>query len=196
MTEYQGITINGVEYVEGTDRSADYDIVFKEPPTDKTILDLGCYMGYYAIRALAEGGAKCAIGIDTNADALTTGAEIANKVGVVNRLKLLPQDFWEFYKGNRFDIVLCLSVLHHFDSIARVYELLDLMNGWARERMVFTVRIPDNPDQTHNYRVNDNGKTKLDLSLKFFQERFPDYKITATEAPSYIKRHIIDIKKV
>jgi cyclopropane fatty-acyl-phospholipid synthase-like methyltransferase len=194
MTEYQAIIINGVEYVAGTDRSADYDLIFKKPPTDKTILDLGCYMGYYSIRAVTE-GARHAVGIDTNVVAIAKGLVVTKEIGIT-KAELLPWDFWEYSTLNKFDIVLCLSVLHHFSSIDRVHELLDRMDEWSLERMVFTVRVPDNPDFTYSYRVNDKGNTKLDLGVKFFEEKFPKYKVTATEAPSYVKRHIIDIRKV
>lgn len=75
---------------------------------DKTILDIGCAGG--AICFLA--GAKSATGIDTNKERVAAANKI-KKENEIESIDFICGNVNEWYKGQFFDCVFLLNVLHH-----------------------------------------------------------------------------------
>lgn len=84
---------------------------------EKTVLDVGCNIGYYCLKAHRK-GAKHVLGIDGD----------SKKICCANDIR----DMWNykglFFKEGRiedvsrfgqFDVVICLSVYHHLDNVFR-----------------------------------------------------------------------------
>jgi ribosomal protein L11 methyltransferase len=59
---------------------------------DRTVLDIGCGSGVLAIAAVCL-GARCAVGVDIDPDALSSAAENLQLNGVDDRVRLEQQDF-------------------------------------------------------------------------------------------------------
>lgn len=129
---YQKIDFDGY-HLEGINRYPEYRAIFPNPPVGKTILDLGCYVGYYIFQSSRD-GAKYCMGIDWNEERINKAEEIKDFLGIQNV---------NFFMGNAvisdiqnpFDIVLCLSVLHHVRHGKEIF--LEKLGAWAKEKIIF-----------------------------------------------------------
>jgi len=75
----------------------------------KTVLDVGCGPGRYAVRA-AERGAEV-VGIDFSPKMLVLARERARDRGVADRCRFVEADFDAYRPEGRFDIVLMMGLL-------------------------------------------------------------------------------------
>ena len=83
---------------------------------NKIICDLGCFHGYFSIKAI-QSGAKNVIGLDRSSTVLETSKLIIEASGLSNEI-----DFKVWQGGDGIpecDLILCLNVLHHFDDISK-----------------------------------------------------------------------------
>jgi tRNA (mo5U34)-methyltransferase len=77
----------------------------------KTVLDIGCNAGFYAIE-MKRRGAALVVGIDSDPGYLRQARFAADICGV--ELDLRQMSIYEVSKlGRRFDIVLCMGVFYH-----------------------------------------------------------------------------------
>lgn len=197
---YQKLEFNGKLYLDGVDRSNDYNTIFKEKPIGKSILDIGCHSGYYSIRAALEGAKKC-LGIELNNVPVQMGQKVISKLNLKN-VKLQTNNIFSINNSLTFDTVLCLNFVHHFaNRIEQFYELLYLINDWAKERIVFTVYMPEEKDKDKNisFAPQATGKLRLRLKPEFFKEYWKSHKVnsysyTSNRAGSG-NRIIVDIIK-
>ena len=134
--EYQKIDFGGKTKIEGRDRSPDYEQIFLSPPKDNTILDIGCNLGYYSIRAGLE-CAKKVVGIDNHQSFLDEAIKVKNELGLDN-VTFECMDF-EDYPPKNFDIILCLNVLHHLPTPQKVENWLIKMERMATKMIVIEV---------------------------------------------------------
>jgi SAM-dependent methyltransferase len=103
----------------------------------KTLLDVGCGSGRYAVAA-AERGAEV-LGIDISPEMLALARQHASERGVADRCRFVLADFDAFAPEERFDVVLMVSVVEYRSSLgADVMRLHDL----AREKAIVTVPLP------------------------------------------------------
>ncbi|GAA2151625.1 class I SAM-dependent methyltransferase [Kitasatospora kazusensis] len=82
------------------------------------VLDLGCGEAPWLLRALAAHPRLRAVGVDTDAEALTLAQRAAETLGVAQRLGLHHQDAREFGLPEPFDVVLCVGATHAFGGLA------------------------------------------------------------------------------
>jgi 2-polyprenyl-3-methyl-5-hydroxy-6-metoxy-1,4-benzoquinol methylase len=127
---YQQIELPFGMTIPGRDCGKVADIVFPERLDGKSVLDVGCYYGYFVHEALNRGASR-AVGVEADAERFAIANEIArlksNGAGIVySRAESISLD-------EQFDIVLLLNVLHHvLDPIAVMLNLASL----CRETMV------------------------------------------------------------
>ena len=99
----------------------------------RTVLDIGCNAGFYAIE-MKRRGAERVVGIDSDNDYLSQARFAAEVIGV--ELELRELSVYDVGRlGERFDIVLFLGVLYH---LRHPLLALDLIHEHvARDLLVF-----------------------------------------------------------
>lgn len=128
---YQSLNLPGNIRTAGHDRSYLEDIIFDEPFEGRTLLDIGCYLGYFCLEAMKRGAAS-ATGIDPNREVIRQARELASLLSL--KPEYICGDFERHdWAGNRYDTVLCLNVLHHlFDPLHAMKTMMEL----ARRRLI------------------------------------------------------------
>lgn len=133
--EYQPRWVNGHEVGEGIRKaSARYDPIAAELEGHRgfRVLDVGAYTGYFSLR-LAEDFDATVTAVDSYRGLRTALAEAADPrvTGVYERLT--PQTLEGL---GEYDVVLCLSVLHH------VPWWEDLLAGLRERARLLFVEVP------------------------------------------------------
>ncbi len=170
---YQQIRFRGKTYVEGTDRSRSYRQLFPRPPVGKTVLDVGCNLGYYSLMALEE-GAQCCRAIDVDPSSTHQLVDIAADLGLT-RLEVVQTNILGYALEDDFDIVLCLNLLHHLGTIERVDALVDSLYRHTREQLILIVLAPIIPWRPHalDSQLNEPGGIRfLRISPSYFISRY------------------------
>jgi 2-polyprenyl-3-methyl-5-hydroxy-6-metoxy-1,4-benzoquinol methylase len=120
----------------GVDRSRTRDLIFRDDIKGKTFLDVGCSLGYFCLEALKRGAAR-AVGWDVDADRVRQAGMIASLLG--SKAEYCQRDVEDIEREElreRFDVVICLNVLHHvIDPIATLDKLIEL----TREKLILEV---------------------------------------------------------
>jgi 2-polyprenyl-3-methyl-5-hydroxy-6-metoxy-1,4-benzoquinol methylase len=135
--QYQSFDLPDGTRTPGNDRSYLNPIIFSESMAGRSLLDVGCYLGYFCIEAMKRGAAS-ATGIDPNRESIRRAQDLAGIHGV--KAEYIHSDFetWNS-QGRRFDSVVCLNVLHHmFDAVHSLRTIMNL----AKERVVLEVAQP------------------------------------------------------
>jgi SAM-dependent methyltransferase len=91
------------------------------PIQGKTILDVGCGPGHYAI-TLAQRGARRVVGIDFADGMLKIAEEHARKTGVGGRCEFRVADFLNFSSEEIFDYVILMGFMDYMSDPRRVIE--------------------------------------------------------------------------
>ncbi|HEX2609897.1 MAG TPA: methyltransferase domain-containing protein [Gemmatimonadales bacterium] len=124
---YQQITLPSGRIIPGTDRSPVADLIYPSDLTGKSVLDVGCYYGFFLHEAIRR-GAQRAVGIEADAERFHIASTLAplweGKVriheGLLENVEL----------DQKFDVVLFLNVLHHVkDPLEVIRKLADLCRG-------------------------------------------------------------------
>ena len=105
-----------------------------QPIEGKSVLDVGCGPGHYAI-SLAQRGAARAVGLDFADGMLRLAAEHARQAAVEDRCEFRVGDFLEFAPGERFDYVIVMGFMDYMsDPQAVIRKVLSL----TRRRAFFS----------------------------------------------------------
>jgi 2-polyprenyl-3-methyl-5-hydroxy-6-metoxy-1,4-benzoquinol methylase len=133
---YQSFDLGGAK-TGGHDRSYLNPTIFGADSSGQSYLDIGSYLGYFCVEALKR-GAYSATGIEPDAESVRQAATLAGFAGVSPCY--LHGDFEEWDFGSeKFDVVLCLNVLHHmFDAIGAINKMKRL----ARKKIVIEFASP------------------------------------------------------
>jgi hypothetical protein len=190
---YQRIEVDGKLYADGIDRGPEYNIIFPGPPRGKTIIDLGCHMGYYILRASNE-GAKYCLGLELKKDWATVGRWVAEEKDL--KVVILTDNVFSYSFDRKFDILLCLNFLHYVLSIRKMTSLLYSFDQCATEEMVFVVWPPG--DDSLDYKLGSvhGGKIpRMFISPSYFEKMWPNYRITTTQSIISPERVIVKVRK-
>ena len=196
--EYQNIEFGDVE-IEGKDRYPEYRLVFPEKPVGKTILDVGCNLGYYCLQSHWE-GAKYCLGVDDHIAFIESADDTKQNMMLDDQVKFVQDNIITASRFGDFDIVLLLFVVHHFTNIIDVQEVIQRCHSMSKELTVFGVLdctdemdLFDKPVLAE-WLINSKGNKKLALSKRFFRTFFPDDRIEVI--PSTVEgRSIIKVWK-
>jgi ubiquinone/menaquinone biosynthesis C-methylase UbiE len=91
------------------------------PIQGKSVLDIGCGPGHYAI-TLAQRGAGRVVGIDFAEGMLTLATEHAKKVGVGERCNFMVADFYKYVPEELFDYVVVMGFMDYMPEPESVVE--------------------------------------------------------------------------
>lgn len=184
--DYQKIRFRGKTYVNGTDRSRSYRQLFPDPPVGKSILDVGCNLGFYSLMALREGAKYCRA-IDGDPVCTDKLCQVAADLGLEN-IDVVNSNVFEYVVNEDFDLVLCLNVIHHFGSIDRVQAILDMLYQHVREKMMLIVLAPDNltiPFTRDKEPNEPGGKRFIRISPCYFVDKYGADHVQVMPAVTY-----------
>jgi len=118
---YQSISLPYNLSTPGAKRDDICRLAFGHGVDGKFVLDIGSYLGYFCLEAL-ERGAASATGIEVDPDKIRQANIIADIKGL--KPHYILGDIEKDDVPGRFDIVLCLNVLHHmFDPVGVIRKL-------------------------------------------------------------------------
>ncbi len=166
---YQRVVYKGRILARGRDRTGAYRIVFPGPPVRKTILDAGCHVGAYCFMAASEGAEFC-VGIDLHRKRLEKARTLSRRAGARN-IQFINADFLTVSLDRTFDVVLCLNLLHHMQTIERVDTLLRKLYALANERLVLIVPTCTDPGQPYECVIRDGIRQVL-ISVRYLQQMY------------------------
>jgi len=128
--KYQRIELPWGLHTDGEDRRETARLILPERMDGMSLLDIGCFLGFFEHEALRR-GAQRAVGIDIDPDRLRQARGLAECLGLP--VEFHRCDLERDPLPGKFDLVLCLNVLHHvYDPVAALDRLLDA----TRERLV------------------------------------------------------------
>lgn len=187
---YQQINIDGY-YYKGIDRIEDYKQMFPIKPEGLTILDIGCNNGFYGLKAISE-GAKYVLGIDNNDPFLNIGRNAAKALEYDNIDFMMLNVLTGIIPNRKFDVVLCLNLVHHFKNIDQVNYLFDQLWNRCKDTIIFEVL-----DCKSEWEIiaNKIGNKKIHLSIDFFLKKYPNCLIEYMDSKVTENRKIIKIIK-
>lgn len=108
------------------------------PPdlSGKTVLDIGCNGGFYAME-MARRGARRVLAIDHDQTYLEQARFARDHLGYQDRIELRQVDVYEVGKlGEQFDLVLFLGVLYHLRHPLYALEQVARASGGGRKTAV------------------------------------------------------------
>ena len=105
-----------------------------EPVTGKSVLDIGCGSGRYAVEFARRGAARV-IGLDYAAGMLDLARAYAREAGVADRCEFVAGDFTAVAPDERFDVVIAIGVYDYQD---RPVEFLRRMADRCGGRIIAT----------------------------------------------------------
>jgi 2-polyprenyl-3-methyl-5-hydroxy-6-metoxy-1,4-benzoquinol methylase len=140
------------------DRSSTARRIFPDDLRGKSILDVGCRLGYFCFEALQR-GAERVLGIDVDPEHVRKARLLADCLGFDARFE--ARDVEREPVSEKFDYVLCLNVLHHLaNPIGALGQLAEI----TRERLVLEVAA---------LRRSDRAKAGLSPIYGRLLERLP-----------------------
>jgi SAM-dependent methyltransferase len=195
--EYQRIKFHGKTYVRGVNRSRSYQQLFPEPPVGKSILDIGCNLGYYSLRASQEGAVYCR-SLDLEETNIARLKEVAADLGI-HSIDAIQGNIFNYKIDQDFDIVLCLNLIHHFDRIEHVEKILDKLYQRALEKFLLVVLAPEDINTRVSHDTEPDvmgGKRFIRISPLYFVEKYGPEHVKYTRAFTYgPNRYAITITK-
>ncbi len=133
---YQRITLPSGRVIPGTDRSPTARLVYPADLTGKSVLDVGCYYGFFLHEAIRR-GARRAAGIEADPERFRIASTLATLWnGKVDVFEGLLEDV---ELTEKFDVVLFLNVLHHVKDPVPVMKRLA---GLCRGTLIVEFRQP------------------------------------------------------
>lgn len=187
---YQKINIKNVQ-IDGIDREKDYKICFPDAPVGMTILDIGCNTGFYCLKASDQGATYC-LGIDNHQPFLDIAIDAKNKLGFTN-IDFINNDVLKMDIKNKFDIILCLNLVHHFKNITDVNYLVKKLYKHTKKQLIF--EILECKDKEWSIIENRIKNKKIHLSKTYFERLFPACIISSTKSKVTKGRIFIHIEK-
>jgi SAM-dependent methyltransferase len=146
-SKYQRIELDSGQLIEGHDRAYLLEHIFRDGIAGKSLLDIGSASGYFCIEALRNGASR-ALGLEVSPSTIAGAREIAERLNLP--AEYVEADFEEWSGEERFDVIVCLNVLHHmFDPIHSLRRMMKM----AREKIVLEIANATFED-ARKWRVN------------------------------------------
>lgn len=133
---YQKIDLPYGLTTAGKDRSETSSKIFAAGIEGKSVLDIGCFLGYFCHEAVRRGASRV-VGIDVDEDRLSQARKIADCLGMDIEFRLLDIETGDL--AEQFDVVLMLNILHHLRNPITV---LDKVIAHTKERLILEVASP------------------------------------------------------
>jgi 2-polyprenyl-3-methyl-5-hydroxy-6-metoxy-1,4-benzoquinol methylase len=173
-------------HTKGKTRDNLRDLILPESLEGKTVLDVGCALGYFCFEAEARGAARI-VGVEQNEkrfdDAMLLKDIKESKVDFIRRdITLDPLD-------ERFDYVLLLNVIHHLsDPISLIRQLASI----TEERLI--IMFPTFADSTFRETTNIEDPLLFDQLPLIGVNDKPQRTFVFT--PPAIKRMLLDHERL
>ena len=126
-------------HTPGQDRSATRDIVFPASLAGKSVIDVGCALGYFAFEAEKRGATRV-VGIELNGERFRQ-AQLLKHI-LESNVELAQQDVVEQPPTESFDYVCLLNVIHHLREPVRVLRQLARL---TREKLLIEFPTFEDP---------------------------------------------------
>ena len=104
------------------------------PVEGKTVIDIGCGPGYYAV-ALAKQGARRVLGIDVSPAMIALAKEHAKSAGVETVCEFIAVDFLAYPLAEKFDYAVAQGFM---DYVARPEEVIDKILSVTKGKAFFS----------------------------------------------------------
>lgn len=91
------------------------------PIGDRTVIDIGCGPGHYAI-ALARLGARQVVGIDFAESMIGLARQKAERAGVADRCRFVCRDFETYAAEQKFDYAILMGFMDYVADPGKVVE--------------------------------------------------------------------------
>jgi 2-polyprenyl-3-methyl-5-hydroxy-6-metoxy-1,4-benzoquinol methylase len=114
----------------GQDRSDTAALVLPNSLAGKSVLDVGCALGYFSFEAERRGAARV-VGIELRDDRFRQANRLKDVLG--SRVEFVQRNVLTDDLGGPFDIVLLLNVIHH---LAEPMSALRRLAAATKERLV------------------------------------------------------------
>lgn len=142
----------------GRDRMPTARQIFPDALRDKSVLDIGSYLGFFCFEALRRGATRV-VGFEADVESVRKARLLGDCLGLAPEFRHgdIERDTIE----EHFDYVLCLNVLHHFRDPILV---LDKLARATREKLVL---------ETVSFESRERAKTGLSRLQSFLLSRQP-----------------------
>lgn len=117
-------------HTPGQDRSATRDLIFPTTLAGKSVLDVGCALGYFCFEAEKRGASRV-LGLELK-DVRFKQALLLQKV-LGSAVEFAQRDVLAGELGETFDVVCLLNVIHHLPEPMRALRILA---EHTRERLI------------------------------------------------------------
>jgi 2-polyprenyl-3-methyl-5-hydroxy-6-metoxy-1,4-benzoquinol methylase len=118
-----------------------FDALLEEVPRRSRILDVGSAYGSFAIRMAKRDPHSTVLGVEISQERVVSSRESA---GNLDNVGFLACDFAK-YRGNGFDVVTCLDVMHHVPKKSQpevVRKVRTVLNSGGILILVEVNRLP------------------------------------------------------
>ena len=133
---YQRIELPDGRILPGNDRSYLNETIFDADVSGQTMLDIGSCLGHFCIEGLRR-GMRAATGIEPYSDSISLARELGQSFDLTPQY--IQGDFETWHTDERYDVVLCLNVLHHmYDPVHAMRRMMRM----ARRKVVLEVAVP------------------------------------------------------
>jgi SAM-dependent methyltransferase len=168
----------------GSDRSTTRDLILPKSLAGRTVLEVGCALGYFSLEAEARGAARV-VGVELEEDRFR-GAILLKDIKGSN-VSFLQRDIIRDPLDERFEYVFLLNVVHHLKEPRRALRQLASVTGEC-----LIIEFPTSGD--HKFRKTAN------VRLPFLYNGLPLIGVSSlTEVdqtfvftPPEIKRALLD----
>ena len=142
--------------------------------TGKSVLDIGCNAGFYAVEMKRRGAARV-LGIDEDERYLAQGRFVAEAMGAeIEFRKLSVYEVGTL--GERFDVVLFMGVLYHLRHPLLALDLIhahvagDLMVFQSMQRGAKAAADPESEAHAELTSIGGIGPVVAEAIIEFFKE--------------------------
>jgi len=134
-------------HTPGRDRSSTRDLIFPPSLAGKSVVDIGCALGYFCFEAEARGATRV-LGVELNEERFRQASLLKGIIG--SDVEFIKRDILEEPLIERFDYVCLLNVIHHLDEpIHAIHQLASI----TQERLIIEFPTLQDPKFRKTARI-------------------------------------------